>query len=79
MPGACGVMPDGRFSSNPRLDFNSNLRYHIKVRETTMRNAIAKDLKTPKYRQRIVASKTAYKRKEKHQKISRFSLDNISR
>jgi hypothetical protein len=44
-----------------------------------MRNAIAKDLKTPKYRQRIVASKTAYKRKEKHQKISRFSLDNISR
>lgn len=33
-----------------------------------MRNAIAKDLKTPKYRQRIVVSKTTYKRKEKHPK-----------
>lgn len=33
-----------------------------------MRNAIAKDLKTPKYRQRIVVPKTNYKRKEKHPK-----------
>jgi hypothetical protein len=33
-----------------------------------MRNAVAKDLRTPKYRPRIVALKTAYKRREKHAK-----------
>lgn len=33
-----------------------------------MRNAIAKDLRTPKYRPRVVVSKTSYKRADKHKK-----------
>jgi hypothetical protein len=32
------------------------------------RNPIAKDLRTPKYRLRVVELKTAYKRKPKHRK-----------
>lgn len=31
-------------------------------------NPVAKDLRTPKYKMRVVASKTAYKRKSKHVK-----------
>lgn len=30
------------------------------------RSAIAADLRTPKYRKRVVQSKKAYKRKDKH-------------
>lgn len=31
-----------------------------------MRNAVAKDLRTPKYKMRVVKSKKLYKRKAKH-------------
>lgn len=31
-------------------------------------NAVAKDLRTPKYRMRVVRSKVLYKRKPKHAK-----------
>lgn len=31
-----------------------------------MRNSVARDLRTPKYRMRVVAKKTAYKRNVKH-------------
>lgn len=30
------------------------------------KNLVAKDLRTPKYRMRVVELKTAYKRREKH-------------
>ncbi len=32
-----------------------------------MRNAVAKDLRTPKYKMRVVKSKKLYRRKVKHQ------------
>jgi hypothetical protein len=34
------------------------------------RNPIAKDLRTPKYRQRVVSSKVAYKRKPKFEQVN---------
>jgi hypothetical protein len=34
------------------------------------RNVVAKDLRTPKYRMRVVESKVAYKRQPKHKGVS---------
>jgi hypothetical protein len=34
--------------------------------KTTKRNPVAKDLRTPKYRMRVVDSKKIYNRKEKY-------------
>ena len=36
------------------------------IKSSKPRNWIAKDLRTPKYRQRVELSKKQYKRKEKH-------------
>ena len=40
-----------------------------KVREMKLRNPIARDLHSPKYRQRIVKDPNQYSRKVKHKKI----------
>ncbi len=41
-------------------------RYALVIQESKPRNWIAKDLRTPKYRQRVELSKKKYSRKEKH-------------
>lgn len=43
--------------------------YYCMKKASTMRyNPVAKDLRTPKYKQRIVKSRKVYKRKSKHKK-----------
>ena len=39
------------------------------------RNLVAKDLRTPKYKMRVVESKVKYKRKDKHHLLT-FPLKN---
>lgn len=41
---------------------------------TRKRNPIAKDLRTPKYRLRVVSSKVAYKRKPKFEQVN-FNIE----
>jgi hypothetical protein len=38
------------------------------------KNPIAKDLRTPKYRMRVVESKVKYARQPKHRKVSQDGL-----
>lgn len=38
------------------------------------KNPIAKDLRTPKYRMRVVESKVKYNRNSKHRKVSQDAL-----
>ena len=57
--------------NNPSVDTNIFLLYNNEIVEKMMktekrRNPVAKDLRTPKYRPRIVEDKTAYKRKLKN-------------
>lgn len=57
--------------NNPSVDTDIFLLYNIEIVEMKMktekrRNPVAKDLRTPKYRPRIVEDKTAYKRKLKN-------------
>ena len=57
--------------NNPSVDTDIFLLYNIEIVEMMMktekrRNPVAKDLRTPKYRPRIVEDKTAYKRKLKN-------------
>jgi len=57
----------------PSVDTAIILLYNNEIVEKMMktgkrRNPIAKDLRTPKYRPRIVEDKTAYKRKMKNDK-----------
>jgi len=59
--------------NNPSVDTAIILLYNNEIVEKMMktgkrRNPIAKDLRTPKYRPRIVEDKTAYKRKMKNDK-----------
>jgi len=58
---------------NPSVDTAIILLYNNEIVEKMMktvkrRNPVAKDLRTPKYRPRIVEDKTAYKRKIKNNK-----------
>ena len=41
---------------------------------TRKRDPIAKDLRTPKYRMRVVSSKVAYKRKPKNEQVN-FNIE----
>jgi hypothetical protein len=57
--------------NNPSVDTDIFLLYNNEIVEKMMktekrRNPVAKDLRTPKYRPRIVEDKTAYKRKLKN-------------
>ena len=57
--------------NNPSVDTDIFLLYNNEIVEILMktvkrRNPVAKDLRTPKYRPRIVEDKTAYKRKLKN-------------
>ena len=57
--------------NNPLVDTDIFLLYNNEIVEMIMktekrRNPVAKDLRTPKYRPRIVEDKTAYKRKLKN-------------
>ena len=57
--------------NNPSVDTDIFLLYNNEIVEKIMktekrRNPVAKDLRTPKYRPRIVEDKTAYKRKLKN-------------
>jgi len=57
--------------SNPSVDTDIFLLYNNEIVEKNMktekrRNPVAKDLRTPKYRPRVVEDKTAYKRKLKN-------------
>ena len=57
--------------NNPSVDTGIFLLYNNEIVEKNMktekrRNPVAKDLRTPKYRPRIVEDKTAYKRKLKN-------------
>lgn len=57
--------------SNPSVDTGIFLLYNNEIVEKNMktekrRNPVAKDLRTPKYRPRVVEDKTAYKRKLKN-------------
>ena len=48
-------------------DFNYNKRIMKQVKDIPLRDYVAKDLRTPKYRMRKVELKTGYKRKVKNQ------------
>ena len=57
--------------NNPLVDTDIFLLYNNEIVEKMMktekrRNPVAKDLRTPKYRPRVVEDKTAYKRKLKN-------------
>ena len=57
--------------NNPSVDTGIFLLYNNEIVEKMMktekrRNPVAKDLRTPKYRPRVVEDKTAYKRKLKN-------------
>ena len=57
--------------NNPSVDTGIFLLYNNEIVEMKMktekrRNPVAKDLRTPKYRPRVVEDKTAYKRKLKN-------------
>ena len=57
--------------NNPSVDTDIFFLYNNGIVEKMMktekrRNPVAKDLRTPKYRPRIVEDKTAYKRKLKN-------------
>ena len=57
--------------NNPSVDTGIFLLYNYEIVEKMMktekrRNPVAKDLRTPKYRPRVVEDKTAYKRKLKN-------------
>lgn len=57
--------------NNPSVDTDIFLLYNNEIVEKMMktekrRNPVAKDLRTPKYRPRMVEDKTAYKRKLKN-------------
>jgi hypothetical protein len=57
--------------NNPSVDTDIFLLYNNEIVEKMMktekrRNPVAKDLRTPKYRPRVVEDKTAYKRKLKN-------------
>lgn len=57
--------------NNPSVDTVIFLLYNNEIVEMKMktekrRNPVAKDLRTPKYRPRVVQDKTAYKRKLKN-------------
>jgi len=57
--------------NNPSVDTDIFLLYNNEIVEILMktekrRNPVAKDLRTPKYRPRVVEDKTAYKRKLKN-------------
>ena len=57
--------------NNPSIDTDIFLLYNNEIVEKIMktekrRNPVAKDLRTPKYRPRVVEDKTAYKRKLKN-------------
>ena len=57
--------------NNPSVDTDIFLLYNNEIVEKIMktekrRNPVAKDLRTPKYRPRVVEDKTAYKRKLKN-------------
>ncbi len=57
--------------NNPSVDTDIFLLYNNEIVEKVMntekkRNPVAKDLRTPKYRLRVVEDKTAYKRKIKN-------------
>lgn len=57
--------------NNPSVDTGIFLLYNNEIVEMKMktekrRNPVAKDLRTPKYRPRVVEDKTAYKRKFKN-------------
>jgi hypothetical protein len=51
------------------IDINSHFMYNYsmakKTKRTKRRNLVAKDLRTPKYRMRVVKSKKLYTRKNK--------------
>jgi len=57
--------------NNPSVDTDIFLLYNNEIVEKMMktekrRNPVAKDLRTPKYRPRVVEDKTEYKRKFKN-------------
>jgi len=57
--------------NNPSVDTDIFLLYNNEIVEMIMktekrRNPVAKDLRTPKYRPRVVEDKTSYKRKLKN-------------
>lgn len=57
--------------NNPSVDTDIFLLYNNEIVEKMMktekrRNPVAKDLRTPKYRPRVIEDKTAYKRKLKN-------------
>jgi ATP sulfurylase len=43
-----------------------------KVTMTKLRNLVAKDLRTPKYKMRVEVSKVKYKRKTKHKVVIQY-------
>ena len=49
------------------IDFCYNYDIMKKIKEIQIRDFVAKDLRTPKYRMRKVELKTGYKRKVKNQ------------
>ncbi|NBO99942.1 MAG: hypothetical protein EBU90_07405 [Proteobacteria bacterium] len=57
--------------NNPSVDTDIFFIYNYEMMEKSMktvkrRNPVAKDLRTPKYRPRVVEDKTSYKRKLKN-------------
>lgn len=57
--------------NNPSVDTDIFFIYNYEMMEESMktvkrRNPVAKDLRTPKYRPRVVEDKTSYKRKFKN-------------